>query len=79
VTQGVGAHAALLSELMSGATAEERERQAWFTYATLVGAVVLARALDDSRLSKAVLEAVAEGLLEGHRERPAAEIAKARK
>jgi len=28
VTQGVAAHAALLSELMPGATAEERERQA---------------------------------------------------
>ena len=79
VTQGVAAHAALLSELMPGATAEERERQAWFTYATLVGAVVLARALDDPRQSKAVLEAVAAGLLEGDRESPIGEIANVRK
>jgi TetR/AcrR family transcriptional repressor of nem operon len=63
VTGAVGAHAALLSELMPGATAEERERQGWSTYAALVGAVVLARALNDPGQSKAVLEAVAEGLL----------------
>lgn len=78
VTQGVRAHAELLSELMPGDTAKDRERQALFAYAALVGAVVLARALDDPPQSKAVLDAVAEGLLEG-RERPAGEVASSRK
>ena len=66
VTQGVGAHAALLAGLMPGDTAQERERQAWFTYAALVGAVVLARALKDEDASRAVLDAVALGLLGQH-------------
>ena len=65
VAHGVGAHAALLAGLMPGDTAQERERQAWFTYAALVGAVVLSRALGDGGPSKAVLESVAEELLEG--------------
>ena len=78
VTQGVDAHAELLAELMPGATAAQRERQAWFAYAALVGAVVLARALDDPAQSKAVLDAVADGVLEGC-DRPAGEFASARK
>ena len=51
---------------MPGDTAQERERQAWFTYAALVGAVVLARALDPADASRAVLDAVALGLLGQH-------------
>jgi len=78
VTQGVGAHAALLAGLMPGDTAQERERQAWFTYAALVGAVVLARALDDAAASGAVLDAVALGLLAQH-ESPDGGLASVRK
>ena len=78
VTQGVGAHAALLAGLMPGDTAQERERQAWLTYAALVGAVVLARALKDEDASRAVLDAVALGLL-GQQGSPDGALASVRK
>ncbi|QJP17018.1 TetR/AcrR family transcriptional regulator [Starkeya sp. ORNL1] len=47
----------LLAPLMPGASAEERDRAAMAAFATLVGALMLARVSDDAKLSDELLEA----------------------
>ena len=49
---------AVLEELVPGEDAAARRKQALATYAAMVGAIVLARAVDDEAMSLEVLEAV---------------------
>jgi TetR/AcrR family transcriptional repressor of nem operon len=51
-----------LSGILPGATKRDREEQAIATIATLVGSMVLARAVDDPRRSDLILKATATEL-----------------
>jgi TetR/AcrR family transcriptional repressor of nem operon len=57
VTDYVRAVCDLLVKLVSGKSKAARRQKALSTYATLVGAMVLARAVDDRALSQEILEA----------------------
>ncbi|MGZ5041728.1 MAG: TetR/AcrR family transcriptional regulator [Usitatibacter sp.] len=57
-TKGLRALLDLLARVSRGATAAARRRRAIATYASLVGALILARAVDDPRLSREILGAV---------------------
>lgn len=65
LTEGAVRQMALLAELMPGAEAAARRRQALATYASMVGAIVLARAVDDEALSAEILQAVQQSLPAG--------------
>jgi len=58
LTEGAKGQIAVLEELAPGGDAAAKRRQALATYAAMVGAIVLARAVDDDALSLEVLEAV---------------------
>lgn len=58
VTEGAKGQLAVLEQLMPGADAAERRRQALAQYAAMIGAIVLSRAVDDEDLSLDVLAAV---------------------
>ena len=58
LTEGANGQMAVLEQLMPGADDAEKRRQAMATYAALVGAVVLSRAVDDEALSLEILQAV---------------------
>jgi TetR/AcrR family transcriptional repressor of nem operon len=58
VTEGVRPFAELLTRAAPGRTKHARRKRALAIYASLVGAMVLARAVDDPALSKQILEAV---------------------
>lgn len=62
-TGGVGVYLEILSKMMSGRSAAEKRRKAIATLAKMVGAIVLARAVDDADLSKGILEATARDLM----------------
>lgn len=62
LTEGANAQLALLEALMAGADPAERRRQALAAYAGMIGAVLLARAVDDTALSGEILAAVAAQL-----------------
>jgi len=62
-TEGVGVYLEILSKMMPGRTAAEKRRKAMATLAEMVGAVVLARAVDDADLSKDILEATSKDLV----------------
>lgn len=57
LTEGAKGQIDVLEELAPGEDAAERRRRALATYAAMVGAVVLARAVDDEALSLEILEA----------------------
>jgi TetR/AcrR family transcriptional regulator, transcriptional repressor for nem operon len=57
VTNYVRSTVALLTKLVPGKFKAKRRHKAISTYATLVGAMVLARAVDDRVLSQEILEA----------------------
>lgn len=61
---GVRAQIDLLTQLMAGADAGERRRAALAAYAGMVGALVLARAVDDSALAEEILGAVRAGAVQ---------------
>lgn len=63
-SDGVRSALTLMTGLLGGRKARRRER-AIVTYATLIGAQVLARAVDDDALSKEILDVVAAELLGG--------------
>jgi TetR/AcrR family transcriptional repressor of nem operon len=67
VTDGIQAFIGQLMQLVPGKSKSARRRQALTDFAAMVGAVTIARAVDDSALSKDVLDAVASSLL-GQRE-----------
>jgi TetR/AcrR family transcriptional repressor of nem operon len=62
-TEGVGVYLEILSKMMAGRSAAEKRRKAMATLAEMVGAIVLARAVDDADLSKGILEATARDLM----------------
>jgi TetR/AcrR family transcriptional repressor of nem operon len=57
-TEGLRKLLAVLARVSPGRSAAARRRQAIATYASLVGAIVLARAVDDAKLSEEILHAV---------------------
>lgn len=58
LTEGARGQLAVLEQLMPGADAATRRQQALAQYAAMVGAIVLARAVDDAALSHEMLAAV---------------------
>jgi len=62
-TEGVGVYLDILSKMMTGRSAAEKRRKAMATLAEMVGAIVLARAVDDADLSRGILEAAAKDLM----------------
>jgi TetR/AcrR family transcriptional repressor of nem operon len=64
VTEGVRDLVAVLADTMPGKTAEERRHAALGSFATMVGAMVLARAVADEKLSREVLAAAKERIPE---------------
>jgi TetR/AcrR family transcriptional repressor of nem operon len=64
VTDGVNAFIGQLMQLVPGKSKVARRRQALTDFAAMVGAVTIARAVDDPALSKDVLGAVASALSE---------------
>lgn len=62
LTDGARGQIEVLTELVPGEDAAGRRKKALATYAAMVGAIVLARAVDDKALSEEVLQAVAETL-----------------
>lgn len=59
VTAGLRSLLDLLARASPGKSRAARRRKAIATYASLVGAIVLARAVDDAKLSDEILHAVA--------------------
>ncbi len=59
VTEGLQPHIELLTRILPGRSKAERRRKALSAYASLIGAMVLARAVDDPELSEEVFRAVA--------------------
>jgi len=64
VTDGIQAFIGQLMQLVPGKSKAARRRQALADFAAMVGAVTIARAVDDPALSKDVLDAVASALSE---------------
>ena len=64
VTAGINAFIGQLMQLVPGKSRAARRRRALTDFAAMVGAVTIARAVDDSSLSKDVLDAVASALSE---------------
>jgi len=62
VTDGINAFIGQLMQLLPGKSKAARRRQALTDFAAMVGAVTIARAVDDPALSKDVLDAVASAL-----------------
>lgn len=69
VTEGVQALVGQLARLIPGKSEAARRRQALSDFAAMVGALTIARAVDDPVLSKDVLEAVASSLSDPGKER----------
>jgi TetR/AcrR family transcriptional repressor of nem operon len=61
-TEGLRARLEMLRKLMPGRSAAAQRQQALATLATLVGAVVLSRAVDDRKFSGEILDAAAASL-----------------
>nr|WP_315212612.1 TetR/AcrR family transcriptional regulator [uncultured Duganella sp.] len=62
LTEGAKGQIAVLEELVPGEDEAAKRRQALATYAAMVGAIVLARAVDDEALSVEILEAARASL-----------------
>jgi TetR/AcrR family transcriptional repressor of nem operon len=62
LTEGARGQVAVLQQLMPGVDAAEQRKQALAKYAAMIGAIVLARAVDDASLSQEVLAAVQDAL-----------------
>jgi TetR/AcrR family transcriptional repressor of nem operon len=62
VTEGINAFIGQLMQVIPGKSKVARRRRALTDFAAMVGAVTIARAVDDPALSKDVLEAVASAL-----------------
>lgn len=68
VTEGVRKIIDFLSGLMPGRSRKRARRRAITTYATVVGSLVVARAVDDPDFASEILTAARESLLESLRE-----------
>ncbi|MRW88698.1 TetR family transcriptional regulator [Duganella sp. FT80W] len=62
LTEGASAQVDILAQLMPGEDDAERRKQALANYAAMVGAIVLARALDDEAMAVDLLQAVKDAL-----------------
>lgn len=62
LTEGACGQMAVLEKLVDGGDDAEKRKQAMAAYASMVGAVMLARAVDDEALSLDILDAVRESL-----------------
>jgi TetR/AcrR family transcriptional repressor of nem operon len=62
VTDGLRASFAVLAKLVRGKSTAAKRDQAIATYASLVGGIVLARAVNDPKLSEQILRAVAKSV-----------------
>ena len=62
VTEGVRAMVELMTRLVPGRSKAVKRKKALAAYASMVGALVLARAVEDEALSREILEATAQGL-----------------
>jgi TetR/AcrR family transcriptional regulator, transcriptional repressor for nem operon len=69
VTEGIHAFVGQLMLLLPGKSKSARRRKALSDFAAMVGAVTIARAVDDPELSKDVLAAVASLLSDSSKER----------
>jgi TetR/AcrR family transcriptional repressor of nem operon len=58
VTECLGSVLELLARLTPGKTAAAKRKTAIVTFASMVGALVIARAVSDSKISKEILEVV---------------------
>jgi TetR/AcrR family transcriptional regulator, transcriptional repressor for nem operon len=58
VTEGLRSSLDLLTQLVPGNTEQKRRQKAVATYASWVGAMIMARAVDDRTLSQEILDAV---------------------
>lgn len=68
VTEGIHAFIGQLMRLVPGKSKPARRRKALSDFAAMVGAVTIARAVDDPELSKDVLDAVALSLSDSSKE-----------
>jgi TetR/AcrR family transcriptional repressor of nem operon len=59
---GIKAHLEILSRFVAGTDGEEPKGEAMTILSTMVGAVILSRAVNDERLSKQFLQAAAKGV-----------------
>src|SRR4051794_13004984 len=66
ITEGFSAMIDILARVIPGRTNAAKRQQALATYASLIGAQVLARAVDDRALSEEILQAVADSLAREH-------------
>ena len=62
MTEGARGQLAVLERLMPGEDAAAQRKQALAKYASMIGAIVLSRAVDDEALSLEILNAVKDGL-----------------
>ncbi|MDP9143031.1 MAG: TetR/AcrR family transcriptional regulator [Pseudomonadota bacterium] len=62
LTTGVREHLDIIAQMSAGKTAAARRDKAMTTYAALIGALVLSRAVDDEKLSEGFLRAVRESV-----------------
>jgi len=62
MTEGVRALVDVLARIVPGRTGALKRRKALTIYASMVGALVLARAVDDADLSKEILKAVSDSI-----------------
>ncbi|SDP38009.1 transcriptional regulator, TetR family [Rhodoferax sp. OV413] len=65
LTEGITAMAGLLMQWMPGRSKAAKREKAFAAYASMVGGLVLARAVDDAALSEEILQAVAHSLPKG--------------
>jgi TetR/AcrR family transcriptional repressor of nem operon len=63
-TKGVTALIALLASLQPGRTAVKRREQAMVAYASMLGALIMARGVDDPALRRSILETVRRAILD---------------
>jgi TetR/AcrR family transcriptional repressor of nem operon len=68
LTNGVRAQVDLLAGLLPDRPESDRRKAALVAYASMVGAMVLARAVNDDALSEELLEVVKDAIDPGHRE-----------
>ncbi|MCU6433239.1 TetR/AcrR family transcriptional regulator [Undibacterium sp. Jales W-56] len=62
VTEGVRLLVGILSKILPGKSKTAKQEKALATFASMVGALVLARAVDDPQLSEDILQAVASSI-----------------
>lgn len=63
-TQGVRSTIDVLTRLVPGASKRAKRKQALVTYSSMIGALILARAIDDPELSEEVLQSVLASITE---------------